>query len=103
MVLADFGASVTRVDRVGQSESTDILSRGKRSITVDAKIPEGRELLLKLISDADVLIDPFRPGVLEKLGLGPDVFLNDHTGRNKELIYARLLGYVQFWLLAIGD
>lgn len=54
----------------------------------------GRELLLKLIERADVLIDPFRPGVLEKLGLGPDVFLNENTGINKRLIYAKLFGSV---------
>ncbi|KAL5525726.1 hypothetical protein ACEPAG_7063 [Sanghuangporus baumii] len=103
MILADFGASVTRIDRVGQSTSTDILSRGKRSISVDAKIPAGRELLLRLISKADVLIDPFRPGVLEKLGLGPDVFLNEDTGRNKGLIYARLYGLARFCLAYSGS
>ncbi|OCB91686.1 CoA-transferase family III [Sanghuangporus baumii] len=95
MILADFGASVTRIDRVGQSTSTDVLSRGKRSISIDAKVPAGRELLLRLIAKADVLIDPFRPGVLEKLGLGPNVFLNEDTGRNKGVIYARLYGFTR--------
>ena len=59
-------------------------------MAVDLKNPEGRRVLKELVSRADVLIDPFRPGVLEKLGLGPDVFLKE--GLNKRLIYARLSG-----------
>ncbi|TDL16558.1 CoA-transferase family III [Rickenella mellea] len=94
LILADWGASVTRVDRVDQTTSTDILCRGKRSLAVNPKVPDGRDLLLKLISDADVLIDPFRPGVLEKLGLGPDVFLGKN-GLNSRLVYARLSGFTR--------
>jgi len=74
----------------------DVLTRGKRSIAIDSKIPSGRDLLRKLIASADVLIDPFRPGVMERLGLGPEVFLgNGETeGLNERLIYARIVGYV---------
>lgn len=82
---------MTRIDRVDEATSVDILCRGKRSLAVNPKVPAGRELLLKIISDADVLIDPFRPGVLEKLGLGPDVFLGPN-GLNSSLVYARLSG-----------
>ncbi|KAI5115128.1 hypothetical protein M0805_009732, partial [Coniferiporia weirii] len=78
---------------VGQTVSSDVLCRGKRSLAVDPKIPAGRNLLLKLISRADILIDPFRPGVLERLGLGPDVFLKE--GMNERLIYARLSGFTR--------
>ncbi|PPQ90997.1 hypothetical protein CVT25_013922 [Psilocybe cyanescens] len=94
LILADNGASVTRVDRPS-SNSTDVLCRGKRSIVVDSKKPSGRKLLEELISSADVLIDPFRPGVLERLGLGPELFLGDGTrkGLNKKLIYARIVGF----------
>ena len=100
MVLADNGASVTRVDRPSSS-SSDVLCRGKRSIVVDSKTVEGRDLLREMISKADVLIDPFRPGVLKRLGLGPEVFLGDGTaeGLNKKLIYARIVGCVAITLL----
>ena len=93
MVLADNGAEVIRVDRPGSS-STDILCRGKRSIAVNSKVSSGRDLLKKLLASADVVIDPFRPGVMERLGLGPDVFLGDGTnpGLNERLIYARIVG-----------
>lgn len=89
-MLADNGASVTRVDRIASS-SGDILCRGKRSISVNSKTTSGRELLKKLIAESDVLIDPFRPGVLERLGLGPDVFLGP-GGVNERLVYARIAG-----------
>ncbi|KAF8907381.1 CoA-transferase family III [Gymnopilus junonius] len=94
MVLADNGASVTRIDRPS-STSGDILCRGKRSIIIDSKLPGGRKLLEDLISSADILIDPFRPGVLERLGLGPDVFLGNglRKGLNDRLIYARIVGF----------
>ena len=90
LVLADNGASVTRVDRIASS-SDDVLCRGKRSFSVNSKIASGRELLKKLIAGSDVLIDPFRPGVLERLGLGPDVFLGP-KGVNERLVYARIIG-----------
>ncbi|TFK72940.1 CoA-transferase family III [Pluteus cervinus] len=91
LVLADNGASVVRIDRLG-SQTLDVLCRGKRSLSVDIKVPSGRELVKRLFVDADVLIDPFRPGVLERLGLGPDVFLGS-GGLNKRLIYARIVGF----------
>eukprot|EP00002_Diphylleia_rotans_P028039 TRINITY_DN5651_c0_g3_i1.p1 TRINITY_DN5651_c0_g3~~TRINITY_DN5651_c0_g3_i1.p1 ORF type:complete len:384 (-),score=94.27 TRINITY_DN5651_c0_g3_i1:63-1214(-) len=90
MVLADFGADVIRVDRVGAS-NMDKLARGKRSIAIDLKKDEGRQLLLRLIERADVLIEPFRPGVMEKMGLGPEFVCN----HNPRLIYARMTGFGQ--------
>ncbi|PPQ79186.1 hypothetical protein CVT24_012740 [Panaeolus cyanescens] len=94
LVLADNGASVTRIDRPSGA-STDVLCRGKRSIVVDSKLPSGRKLLQDMIASADVLIDPFRPGVLERLGLGPEVFLGDgkSKGLNEKLVYARIVGF----------
>jgi alpha-methylacyl-CoA racemase len=90
MILADFGADVIRVDRVG-AQSLDVLARGKRSVAVDLKKPEGVETVLRLAEKADVLLEPFRPGVMEKLGLGPEVACK----RNPRLVYARLTGYGQ--------
>lgn len=90
MILADFGADVVRVDRPN-ARSADFLSRGKRSIAVDLKNPEGVETVLRLIERADVLVEPFRPGVMERLGLGPEIA----QARNPRLIYARLTGFGQ--------
>ncbi|KAJ7052615.1 CoA-transferase family III [Mycena amicta] len=92
LVLADNGASVVRIDRPS-APSTDILCRGKKSVAINPKIPSGKAALLRLISSADVLIDPYRPGVMERLGLGPDVFLGEQAGLNKRLIYARMVGF----------
>lgn len=94
LVLADWGASVIRIDRPDQTTSQDLLTRGKRSLAVDLKNPAAVDLAKKLISEADILIDPFRPGVLDKLGLGPDVFLGE-DGLNKKLIYIRLAGFAR--------
>ena len=91
LILADWGASVIRIDRTDQESSMDLLCRRKRSITINSKIAEGREGLRRLIAKADVVIDPYRPGVLERLGLGPDVFLGS-DGLNKSLIFARMAG-----------
>ncbi|KAL4227299.1 hypothetical protein ACF0H5_012745 [Mactra antiquata] len=96
MILSDFGASVTRIDRApkkGQTvvHSLDTLSRGKKSVSVDLKHPEGVNVVRKLCSKADVLIEPFRKGVMEKLGLGPDKLMTD----NPRLVYARLTGFGQ--------
>jgi alpha-methylacyl-CoA racemase len=96
MILADFGADVIRVDRTPTEgakadPSRDYLARGKRSIAINMKDPRGVETLLKLLENADVLIEPFRPGVMEKLGAGPDVA----RARNSKLIYARLTGWGQ--------
>jgi alpha-methylacyl-CoA racemase len=92
MLLADAGASVLRIDRArsGASAPTeDMLARHKSSIAVDLKSESGAALIKRLASRADVLIDPFRPGVLEKLALGPDVL----CGLNKRLIYSRMTGF----------
>jgi alpha-methylacyl-CoA racemase len=90
MILADFGADVVRVDRVGAG-SMDQLARGKRSLAVNLKDPAGVETVLRLVEKADVLLEPYRPGVMERLGLGPDVA----TKRNPRLVYARLTGFGQ--------
>ncbi|KAL4891167.1 CoA-transferase family III domain-containing protein [Aspergillus ambiguus] len=92
LLLADNGASVLRVDRVQPPNipSPDVLARNKSSITLDLKSEEGKSFLLQLIPRVDILIDPFRPGVLEKLGLSPhDVLLK----LNPRLIVARLTGF----------
>ncbi|CAM1508368.1 Fc.00g052160.m01.CDS01 [Cosmosporella sp. VM-42] len=98
MLLADAGASILRVDRA-QSDAhqfgkralptEDMLARHKSSICVDLKAPQGIALIKKLIPRVDVLIDPFRPGVLEKLGLGPDELM----AINPRLIYGRMTGF----------
>jgi alpha-methylacyl-CoA racemase len=90
VILADFGADVVRVDRVG-APSFDQLARGKRSVAVNLKSPDGVETVLRLLDKADVLLEPYRPGVMERLGLGPDVACQ----RNPRLIYARLTGFGQ--------
>ncbi|ERS95271.1 alpha-methylacyl-CoA racemase [Sporothrix schenckii 1099-18] len=92
LLLAENGADVLRVDRVAQGDipSPDVLVHGKSSVCIDIKRPRGRDLLLRLVEHADVLIDPFRPGVLERLGLGPRETL---LPRNPRLVVARLTGY----------
>jgi alpha-methylacyl-CoA racemase len=96
MILGDLGADVVRIERpkpagVGAAPSNDFLLRNRRSVTADLKSPEGRELVLKLIAKADVLIEGFRPGVTERLGLGPE----DCATVNGTLIYARMTGWGQ--------
>lgn len=96
MVLADMGAEVLRVDRaqwVGQParRPKDPLLRGRRSIAVDLKNPEGAGVILRLVESADALIEGFRPGVAERLGIGPDVCF----ARNPRLIYGRMTGWGQ--------
>lgn len=92
MMLADNGASVIRVDRVNppHQPSPDVLVRNKSSIQIDLKSPAGKDLFLRLVRHADVLIDPFRPGVLEKLGLDP---ANTLLKLNPRLIVAQLTGF----------
>ncbi|KAL9553705.1 hypothetical protein PS6_003789 [Mucor atramentarius] len=90
LIMADFGANVIRIDR-SQGFNADVLTRNKRSIALDLKNPVAIKTLLELFKTADVLLDPFRPGVMEKLGLGPDVLLKQNPG----LIYARLSGFGQ--------
>ncbi|KAM6290032.1 alpha-methylacyl-CoA racemase [Aegotheles albertisi] len=92
MILADFGAQVVRVDRASRPGlATDAQGRGKRSLVLDLKRAEGSAALRRLCCQADVLIEPFRHGVMEKLGLGPQVLLQE----NPRLIYARLTGFGQ--------
>ncbi|XP_074994092.1 alpha-methylacyl-CoA racemase [Calonectris borealis] len=92
MILADFGAQVVRVDRTPRSAvAADVQGRGKRSLALDLKRPAGAAALKRLCCRADVLIEPFRHGVMEKLGLGPKVLLEE----NPRLIYARLTGFGQ--------
>ncbi|MBC6447817.1 CaiB/BaiF CoA transferase family protein [Actinokineospora xionganensis] len=95
-VLADLGADVIRVDRAKPgfdvlSFPNDPLTRGRRWIGVDVKSPEGLELVLKLVDEADVLVEGFRPGVAERMGLGPDTLLE----RNPGLVYGRITGWGQ--------
>ncbi|XP_044088918.1 alpha-methylacyl-CoA racemase isoform X1 [Neovison vison] len=91
MVLADFGAQVVRVDRLGARRDLSFLSRGKRSLAVDLKRPQGAAVLRRLCARTDVVLEPFRHGVMEKLQLGPEVLRKE----NPKLIYARLSGFGQ--------
>lgn len=91
MVLADFGAEVVRVDRLGSASDLNFLARGKRSLALDLKRSGGAAVLRRLCARADVLLEPFRCGVMEKLQLGPETLLQD----NPKLIYARLSGFGQ--------
>ncbi|KAI6125626.1 CoA-transferase family III [Pisolithus croceorrhizus] len=94
LLLAHHGASVIRIDRPS-SPNTDVLCAGKRSIVLDLKSPAGIAVARRLIACADVLIDPFRPGVMEKMGLGPKFFHDSEggVGVNDRLIYARIAGF----------
>jgi alpha-methylacyl-CoA racemase len=93
MVLADLGADVVRLDRAeGPAGSRqDFLGRGRRSVGLDLKRPEAVAAALRLIEGADALIEGFRPGVMERLGLGPDACL----ARNPRLVYGRMTGWGQ--------
>lgn len=98
MLLADLGAEVVRIDRMAAADlgmprdpKTDLLLRGRRSLAVDLKTPEGVACVLRLIESADALIEGFRPGVMERLGLGPDVC----SARNSRLVYGRMTGWGQ--------
>ena len=93
MLLADLGADVLRIDRINppNRDSVDLLNRGRRSVSVDLKNPEGIETILRLVENADALIEGFRPGVTERLGLGPD----DCRARNDKLVYGRVTGWGQ--------
>jgi alpha-methylacyl-CoA racemase len=99
LLLADYGASVLRIDRpipstthtpsASSLPSHDVLSRRKSSIAVSIKDPRGVALIKELVKHVDVIIDPFRPGVLEKAGLGPEELL----GANERLVFARITGF----------
>lgn len=97
MMLADHGAEVIRIDRPGgsdplsQDQRRDVLLRSRRSITLDLKRPEAVEIVARLVDTADGLIEGFRPGVAERLGLGPKVLME----RNPALVYGRMTGWGQ--------
>ena len=94
MMLADMGANVIRLERAagGTGGGTwNLTNRGRPSVAVDLKHPDAVELTLSLCEEADVLVEGFRPGVMERLGLGPDVVL----ARNPRLVYGRMTGYGQ--------
>lgn len=101
MMLADMGADVLRIDRPpGHSRARDpridLMNRGRRSVAVDLKHADGTATVLRLVEQADVLIEGFRPGTMERLGLGPDTCLT----RNPRLIYGRMTGWGQSGPLA---
>jgi len=98
MLLADMGADVLLVDRVSAPQLvvesprwSEVMLRGRRSVTLDLKTPGGVQAAMQLADKADVLIEGFRPGVMERLGLGPDVLL----ARNPKLVYGRMTGWGQ--------
>ncbi len=103
MMLADAGADIIRIDRHDratyppqEAAHVDLMNRGRRSVAVDLKNPDGVELTLRLIDRADGLMEGFRPGVAERLGLGPEVCLK----RNRRLVYGRMTGWGQTGPLA---
>jgi alpha-methylacyl-CoA racemase len=98
MLFSDMGADVIRVDRKGgrAPHKTEIALRGRKTVALDLKKPEAVEAALKLIEKADALIEGFRPGVMERLGLGPDIALK----RNPKLVYGRMTGWGQTGTLA---
>ena len=97
MMLADLGAEVITVDRLSTVQedpatvSAQLLRRGKQSIALDLKQSASVEVVLRLVESAEVIVEGFRPGVMERLGLGPDVCL----ARNPRLVYARMTGWGQ--------
>ena len=95
MMLGDLGADVVRVDRLGGGGfgafPGDLLNRNRRSVAVDLKRPEGRDLVLALVCEADALVEGFRPGVAERLGIGP----TDCFAVNPKLVYGRMTGWGQ--------
>jgi alpha-methylacyl-CoA racemase len=98
MMLSDLGADVIRIDRLDASKMLslhdpkfDVLARGRRSVALDLKMPEGVEVLLKMVEEADVLFEGMRPGVAERLGFGPDVC----EARNPGLVFGRMTGWGQ--------
>ena len=95
MLLSDMGAEVIRVDRAQAvrpgAKANDISLRGRRNVALDLKNPEGVEALLQLVGKADAIIEGFRPGVMERLGVGPDVCL----ARNPRIVFGRMTGWGQ--------
>ncbi len=98
MLLADMGAEIVRVERLTKVElgvympvKYKLMNRSRRSIAIDLKQPQGRDVVLDLCAGADALFEGFRPGVMERLGLGPD----ECMGRNERLVYGRMTGWGQ--------
>ena len=98
MMLGDMGAEILQINRISDNDSAnsegkahDIMSRGKQLVAIDLKKEEGVRLTLKLIKSADALIEGFRPGIMEKLGLGPKICLKE----NPKLVYGRMTGWGQ--------
>lgn len=93
MMLADLGADVVRIDRPGQPRfgANDVLDRGRQAVTLDLKNARDVETLLGLVKEADVIFEGFRPGVMERIGVGPEVCL----ARNPRLIFGRITGWGQ--------
>ena len=96
MMLADHGAEVIRVDRPGRQSPEPVLGRNRKSIVVDLKSPEGIAVVRELVKSADGFFEGLRPGVMERLGLGPDLCL----ARNPKLVYGRMTGWGQHGPLA---
>lgn len=101
MMLSDMGADVIRIDRksvAGQGTKHNVLNRGRRSIAIDLKKPAGVEAILKMVEKTDVLMEGFRPGVMERLGLGPEPCQE----RNPRLVYGRMTGWGQDGPMALA-
>ncbi|WP_395685453.1 CaiB/BaiF CoA transferase family protein [Caenimonas koreensis] len=99
MMLADMGAQVVRIERPGAAakiNSTDVTARGRPALELDLRSAEGVQTVLAMVDKADILIEGFRPGVMERLGLGPDVCL----ARRPQLVYGRMTGWGQHGPLA---
>jgi alpha-methylacyl-CoA racemase len=98
MLLSDMGAEVVRIDRPGArlGDVADIITRGRQTVLLDLKAPQDRQQALDLLARADVLVEGFRPGVMERLGLGPE----DVARRNPRLVYGRMTGWGQHGPLA---
>jgi len=98
MMLADMGAEVVRIEREGHQPANPVVERARHRVAVDLKADEGQAFVRKAIGNADVLIEGFRPGVMERLGLGPDEMLAANPG----LVYARMTGWGQEGPLALA-
>jgi alpha-methylacyl-CoA racemase len=93
MLLSDMGADIVTIDRPGRrlGDESDIIGRGRTVVLADLKLPDARADVLRLLASADVLVEGFRPGVMERLGLGPDIIL----ASNPRLVYGRITGWGQ--------
>lgn len=98
MLLADLGAEVVRIERPGGQAMNPVVERARHRVEVDLKSPEGHQFVLDALTHADVLVEGYRPGVMERLGLGPEVL---HAA-NERLVYARMTGWGQEGPLAMA-